>query len=148
MLPLATLVTPNLDEAEILTGRKIASVEDMRAAAREIHARFGCAALVKGGHLRGLREAVDIFFDGQTELLLCAPFIKGVSHARHRLHLFRGDLRGAGARTMICRTRWKSAKAICHGGHSRRAIASENISRSDILPEHAANRHGRHNWKN
>jgi hydroxymethylpyrimidine/phosphomethylpyrimidine kinase len=78
LLPLATLVTPNLDEAETLTGRKIASVENMRVAAREIHARFGCAVLVKGGHLRGLRDAVDIFFDGRTELLLSAPFIKGV----------------------------------------------------------------------
>jgi len=79
LLPLATLVTPNLDEAGILIGRQIASVEAMRLAAREIHARFGCAALVKGGHLRGLREAVDIFFDGRTEWLLRAPFIKGVS---------------------------------------------------------------------
>jgi hydroxymethylpyrimidine/phosphomethylpyrimidine kinase len=79
LLPLAMLVTPNLDETGILTGRKIASVENMRVAAREIHARFGCAALVKGGHLRGMREAADIFFDGRTELLLSAPFIKGVS---------------------------------------------------------------------
>jgi hydroxymethylpyrimidine/phosphomethylpyrimidine kinase len=79
LLPLAMLVTPNLDETEVLTGRKITSVENMRAAAREIHARFGCAALVKGGHLRGMREAVDIFFDGRTELLLRAPFVKGVS---------------------------------------------------------------------
>ena len=77
LLPLATLATPNLYEAEILTGSKLASVEDLRAAAHEIHARFGCAALVKGGHLRGGREAVDIFFDGRMELLLCAPFIKG-----------------------------------------------------------------------
>jgi hydroxymethylpyrimidine/phosphomethylpyrimidine kinase len=79
LLPLATLVTPNLDETEILTGRHIATVEDMRQAAREIQARSGCAALVKGGHLRGVRDAVDIFFDGRTELLLSAPFIKGVS---------------------------------------------------------------------
>ena len=90
LLPLATLVTPNLDEAEILTGHRPASVEEMRQAAREIHSRFGCAALVKGGHLRnstgatkprrreGGREAVDIFFDGKTELLLSAPFVKGV----------------------------------------------------------------------
>ena len=78
LLPLATLVTPNLYEAGILTGRKITTTENMRAAAREIHARFGCAALVKGGHLRGGSEAVDIFFDGRTELLLTAPFVKGV----------------------------------------------------------------------
>ena len=79
LLPLATLVTPNLDEAEILVGEKLTSVTDLRAAARELHRRFGCAALVKGGHLRGLKEAVDIFYDGRQELLLSAPFIRGVS---------------------------------------------------------------------
>ena len=79
LLPLATLVTPNLDEAEILTGRRPASVEEMRDAVRKIHSHFGCAALVKGGHLRNSREAVDIYFDGKTELLLSAPFVKGVS---------------------------------------------------------------------
>jgi hydroxymethylpyrimidine kinase/phosphomethylpyrimidine kinase len=50
----------------------------MREAARQIHSRFGCAALVKGGHLKSSREAVDIFFDGKTELLLSAPFVKGI----------------------------------------------------------------------
>ena len=79
LLPLATLVTPNLDETGILTGRKIISVEGMRLAAREIHARFGCAVLVKGGHLRGGREAADIFYDGRMELLLSAPFVRDVS---------------------------------------------------------------------
>ena len=79
LLPLASLVTPNLSEAEILTGDKIADAEALRAAARKIHSRFGCAALVKGGHLRGLNEAVDFYFDGETELLLKAPFVKGVS---------------------------------------------------------------------
>jgi hydroxymethylpyrimidine/phosphomethylpyrimidine kinase len=79
LLPLATLVTPNLDEAEILAEQTILLPEDLRAAARKIHSRFGCAALVKGGHLKGVREAVDIFYDGETELLLSAPFVKGVS---------------------------------------------------------------------
>ena len=79
LLPLATLVTPNLDEAELLLAIKIRDEEDLRAAARRIVERFGCAALVKGGHLRGTREAVDIFNDGKTELLLTAPFVRGVS---------------------------------------------------------------------
>ncbi len=79
LFPLATLVTPNLDEAEILVGAKLTSVTDLRAAARTLHQQFGCAALVKGGHLRGLKQAVDIFYDGQQELLLSAPFIRGVS---------------------------------------------------------------------
>jgi len=79
LLPLATLVTPNLDEAEILAAQKIRSPEQMRAAARKIQARFGCAVLLKGGHLKNSREALDIFFDGETELLLTAPFVRGVS---------------------------------------------------------------------
>ncbi len=81
LLPLATLVTPNLDETKVLTGTKPRSVEEMRVAAREIFRRFGCAALVKGGHLRGARKATDVFFDGKRELLLAAPFVRGV-----RLH--------------------------------------------------------------
>jgi len=79
LLPLATLVTPNLDEAEILAAQKIRSPEDLRSAARTIVSRYGCAALVKGGHLKNCREAIDVFFDGETELLLSAPFVKGVS---------------------------------------------------------------------
>jgi len=78
LLPLATLITPNLDEAEILAGREISSLEAMREAAREIHSRFGGAVLLKGGHLKNSREAADIFFDGRTELLLAAPFVKGL----------------------------------------------------------------------
>jgi hydroxymethylpyrimidine/phosphomethylpyrimidine kinase len=78
LFPLATLVTPNLHEAKILTGQKISSAEKMREAARKIHSRFGCAVLVKGGHLKNSREAVDIFFDGKTELLLSAPLVKGI----------------------------------------------------------------------
>ncbi len=79
LLPLARLVTPNVPEAELLTGLRIRSVEHLRKAARQLQAEFHCAALVKGGHLRGLRQAVDIFFDGQNELLLSAPFVRGVS---------------------------------------------------------------------
>ena len=79
LLPLATLVTPNLDEAELLLAMKIRDEEGLRAAARQIVERFGCAALVKGGHLRGTQEAVDIFNDGKTELPLAAPFVRGVS---------------------------------------------------------------------
>jgi len=79
LLPLASLVTPNLHEAEILLCARLKSVPDLRAAARQLHQRFGCAALLKGGHLRGLKQAVDIFYDGRQELLLTAPFIRGVS---------------------------------------------------------------------
>lgn len=61
LLPLATLVTPNLDEANVLLGKAPDSIEDMRGAARELHKRFGCAWLMKGGHLKGAKEAADVF---------------------------------------------------------------------------------------
>ena len=78
LLPLADLITPNLSETSMLVGRPIHSVEDMRTAARDLTLLFGCAVLVKGGHLQGAKEAADIFYDGETELLLSAPFIPGL----------------------------------------------------------------------
>src|SRR5438270_454276 len=54
LLPLATLVMPNVAEAQCLLGIGIECVEDLRAAAKALHRRFGCAALVKGGHLQGM----------------------------------------------------------------------------------------------
>jgi len=79
LLPLATLITPNLDEAGVLAEMEITSLEMMRAAARKLQARFGTAILLKGGHLQGCRQATDVFFDGQTELLLAAPFVRGIA---------------------------------------------------------------------
>jgi len=79
LLPLATLITPNLREAEILASERLRSIEDMRRAARKLQQRFGCATLVKGGHLRGLKQAVDILYDGREEVLLSAAFVRGVN---------------------------------------------------------------------
>lgn len=79
LLPRATLITPNLDEAAFLFGSRLNDVEDMRSAARSLHREYGCAVLLKGGHLKGGREAVDIYFDGREELLLTAPYVKRVS---------------------------------------------------------------------
>jgi len=78
LLPMATLVTPNLAEAAVLTGKKIATLEDMRSAARQIATLFGCAALVKGGHLRGSNEAVDFLSNGREEWMFSAPYIQGL----------------------------------------------------------------------
>src|SRR5262245_3474506 len=63
LLPLATLVTPNLDEAEALTGRRVDGPAAMRDAARALVDDLGArAALVKGGHLAG--PALDVRYDG------------------------------------------------------------------------------------
>lgn len=49
-MPLATVLTPNIPEAEILSGVSIADTAGMEAAARAISERYGCAVLCKGGH--------------------------------------------------------------------------------------------------
>ncbi|MDE3004033.1 MAG: bifunctional hydroxymethylpyrimidine kinase/phosphomethylpyrimidine kinase [Gemmatimonadota bacterium] len=65
LLPLAHAVTPNLEEAEILTGREVRSVAQMSDAARALVDAGADAALVKGGHLEG--DAVDLLWDGENE---------------------------------------------------------------------------------
>ena len=50
LLPLATVITPNIPEAEVLADMKIANEEEMIIAAEKISKKFGCAILVKGGH--------------------------------------------------------------------------------------------------
>ena len=78
LLPLAALATPNVAEAEVLIGEKIATIEDLRAAARRIRQLFGCAALVKGGHLPGTNAAVDFLCSDNGEWLLSAPRVRGL----------------------------------------------------------------------
>ena len=65
LLPLATVITPNLPEAETLLGVKIPDAATMEVAARKLSAEYGCAVLLKGGHLGGA-ECVDLLFDGKT----------------------------------------------------------------------------------
>jgi hydroxymethylpyrimidine/phosphomethylpyrimidine kinase len=62
LLPLATVVTPNLPEAEVLTQQRIETIEDMRAAARTIHELGPQHVIIKGGHR--IAEPVDVYFDG------------------------------------------------------------------------------------
>lgn len=60
LLPLATVVTPNIPEAEVLADMKIVSAEDMRKAAKVIGDRYNCAVLCKGGH--NLNDANDLLY--------------------------------------------------------------------------------------
>ena len=62
LLPLAAVITPNIPEAEVLSGMTITTPEEMEAAAREIYERYGCAVLCKGGHR--VSDANDLLFDG------------------------------------------------------------------------------------
>jgi hydroxymethylpyrimidine/phosphomethylpyrimidine kinase len=74
LLPQARLVTPNIREAEWLSGISIGSLADARTAARKIADLGGTAVVVKGGHLTG-PESVDLLWDGRALIELAAPRI-------------------------------------------------------------------------
>jgi hydroxymethylpyrimidine/phosphomethylpyrimidine kinase len=74
LLPLATVVTPNLGEVALLTGVEVRGRDDLPAAARAMHELGPRWVLVKGGHLPG-DEAVDLLWDGSDGVELAAPRI-------------------------------------------------------------------------
>ncbi len=76
LLRLARVVTPNIPEAEVLTGMTIRSIDDMRAAGRKL-LRLGCrAVVVKGGHLEG-DESTDVLVENTGDTTLSAQRVKG-----------------------------------------------------------------------
>jgi hydroxymethylpyrimidine/phosphomethylpyrimidine kinase len=74
LTPLATLITPNLEEARVLAGMPIHTLEGMEEAARRIHGMGPRNVLIKGGHLEG--DPIDVFFDGTGFLRLPARRIQ------------------------------------------------------------------------
>ncbi len=76
LLPLATVMTPNVPEAEVLSGRKIVCRADVHAVARQLAETYGCAVLVKGGHAVGdLKAAEDTLYDGKEYFAYEMPWI-------------------------------------------------------------------------
>ena len=60
LLPLATLVTPNIPEAEVLSGQSVHTKEDMERVAKMIGDTYGCSVLLKGGH--SVSDANDLLY--------------------------------------------------------------------------------------
>ncbi|HEX3280481.1 MAG TPA: bifunctional hydroxymethylpyrimidine kinase/phosphomethylpyrimidine kinase [Pyrinomonadaceae bacterium] len=83
LFPLARLVTPNIPEAEALSGLKITSEAKMREAATIIRGMGARAVLIKGGHLGGQKaevsEAIDVLDDEGTVTVFRAQFIRGAN---------------------------------------------------------------------
>ena len=73
LLPLATLVTPNIPEAEILSGQSIHTKEDMLSVAKYIGDSYGCAVLLKGGH--SLSDANDLLYSNGQFKWFCGKRI-------------------------------------------------------------------------
>lgn len=127
LVPLATLVTPNLDEAEVLLGDAVEDVSAMERAARKLVEQHGAhAALVKGGHLPGL-EMVDVLYhDGIFE------------HFRHpRIHTT--SLHGTG-----CTLSAAIAAHLARGNSLREAVRSslEYVYRAILTAPAIGSGHG------
>ena len=95
LLPLARVVTPNIPEAEVISGCRIGSADDGRRAAERIHEMGAAAVVITGGHPIGrAREAVegvtdsgdvvDLLFDGASFTELRTPRVR--TEGGHRLH--------------------------------------------------------------
>ncbi|PAV30625.1 bifunctional hydroxymethylpyrimidine kinase/phosphomethylpyrimidine kinase [Virgibacillus profundi] len=78
LIPLATIITPNIPEASfLLDGRELSSVDDLKQAAIDLHHLGANYVLVKGGRLQG--PAVDVLYDGETITVYEAPRIDTVN---------------------------------------------------------------------
>lgn len=75
LFPLATLVTPNIPEAERITGMSIRTESEIRLAAKKINSLKAANVLIKGGHFEG-ETAKDYLFDGESLQVFEAPFIE------------------------------------------------------------------------
>jgi hydroxymethylpyrimidine/phosphomethylpyrimidine kinase len=99
LFPLATVVTPNLAEAEILGQRRICCVDDLRTTALALAGQYGVPFLIKGGHLPGSTRAVDVLATRTTLHEFSAPVVRGVQphgagctfSAAIAAHLARGE---------------------------------------------------------
>jgi hydroxymethylpyrimidine/phosphomethylpyrimidine kinase len=78
LFPLATLITPNVDEAAKLLGQKIQDRQSMEKAARALASKYRVSILLKGGHLAGT-SAIDLLFAGGKITEFAAPFVRGVA---------------------------------------------------------------------
>jgi hydroxymethylpyrimidine/phosphomethylpyrimidine kinase len=74
LFPLATLVTPNLDEVRLLVDIDVVDAESQRAAAKALHALGPRWALVKGGHQRSSERSRDLLYGGPSEGAFCYEF--------------------------------------------------------------------------
>lgn len=81
LLPYVTLVTPNLPEASVLTGKDVSNMDEMEEAARRLHSMGAQNVLVKGGHLDGSPQ--DLLYNGRSYEYFAGKRIKGAAWRFH-----------------------------------------------------------------
>ena len=116
LMPLATLITPNLAEAASLLGQPVARNEyEMAVQALKLRETGANAVLIKGGHAEG-STAVDILFEGDEPVRTRSTARGDQQYPRHRLHALRGHRRRA-CQGRPARQSGRDSQSLCHGGH-------------------------------
>jgi len=117
LLPLCEVVTPNMAEAEELSGRPVRDLRGMEEAARELVRRGARSALIKGGHLEG--HPVDLLFDGREVHLLRGERLPGDPHGT-------GCALGAALSAELA-WEWPLAEAVRRAVHFVREAIAQSI---------------------
>ena len=129
----ASVVTPNIAEAALLSGLEIKDVAGMEAAARKLVERGARAVVVKGGHMD---KAVDVLFDGTEVLHLRRRSRQDREHARLRLHFCFGHRRATGLRPSAARSR-DARQGLRHQGHRERLLHRQRRRSARSFLSHA-----------
>lgn len=118
LIPLAEVVTPNLPEAEMLSGISIATKNDVETAAQQILQMGGKAVLIKGGHFREEDHSDDLFFDGNS-----MSWLPSKRHLTKHTH-GTGDVLSAAITALLARGYSLSKSAEIAKQYISRAIAT------------------------
>ena len=126
LLPLASVVTPNIPEAEDLLDRRIDDVPAMRDAAKELLAKGAHAVLIKGGHLEG-DEVVDVYADAHGSREIVHPRLPVTAHGT-------GCTLAAAITANLCRGRSLTAACVAASEFLQRALAAAyRPGRGDVV---------------
>ncbi len=144
LFPMADLITPNLDEAEVILGRPVTTVEEMRIAVNELASKCGAAVLLKGGHLQGA-VASDILGSGGSTREFSSGFVAGVkthgTGCAYSAAIAAGIAKGLLLEEAIGEAKRFVTRCIQehllwdHGGHSIHALNHAAESASTSIPE-------------
>jgi hydroxymethylpyrimidine kinase/phosphomethylpyrimidine kinase len=127
LLPMATVMTPNIPEAEELSGIGIRNRHDVREAAKRLNGEYGCAVLVKGGHAAcGDVTAEDTLFDGTEFSAFSMPWIDNPVSTHGTGCSLASAIAAALALGKDLRTAVGSAKAYVHHAVATSYLVGEN----------------------
>ena len=130
LIPFVRVITPNIPEAEILLGRKIAGQEELPQVARELSLGRKVSVLLKAGHLHDA-ELIDVFYNAETDEATPLRSMRlDAQHARHGLHALLGRSGLPGPGTASGRSGCLRQRVHQRGDHRRGSLRNRSRARS------------------